>query len=148
MLLQHGLHNRRRLGLPGMMSARDTLRSPRGGRTLPQSPSVTAFGPGRIRFPLWLKTCHRHVFLTRRALSEGAVPALRRTIVILSAAKDLSAVHHGLRFFVTSLLRTTEEAVGAIHVSPTQSTAASIRCGGFSRSCFALALFCRFPRAL
>ena len=29
-------------------------------------------------FPLWLKICHRHIFLTRRALPEGAY--LRETV--------------------------------------------------------------------
>ena len=28
--------------------------------------------PGRYRSPLWLKICHRHISLTRRALHRGA----------------------------------------------------------------------------
>ncbi len=45
-------------------------------RILPQSPAAPAFA--RVAsiacFPLWLKICHRHIFLTRRALPEGALP--------------------------------------------------------------------------
>ena len=44
-----------------------------------RTPSV-AFGasiPGRCRSPLGLKTCHRHVFLTRRA-SRGSLVSERR----------------------------------------------------------------------
>jgi len=39
---------------------------------------VPTFGPGRKHSfsPLWLKICHRHIFLTRRVLIRGRLFAL------------------------------------------------------------------------